>query len=182
MELGHAVDRFRLNRGRNCRVFVLEFVDGAMRRIGETPGAAEVDDAQATVESFWNPLAGLLVRRSEKENFDAALFEQIPGEGNLFERAGAVVVAELGMNLDQRHAAARCVFGFDAAGKDWGRSFEARMAQQEASQFGACIPGYADDCGLNCLFHDSNIALRRDSTSAALRWSGQMTSTVSSPA
>ena len=61
-------------------------------------------------------------------------------------------------------------------------SFEPGMVEEEPSQFCACIASDTNNRGLNFLVHDSNIVLRRDSTSAALRWSGQITRTVSSPA
>ena len=53
--------------------------------------------------------------------------------------------------------------------KTGGRAFEPRMVEQEAGQFGACVASDTNNRSLNFLFHDSNIVLRRDSTSAALR-------------
>jgi hypothetical protein len=54
------------------RAFVLEGIDGAVGRFSEPPGAAQVDDAQPRFERLGHPLARLLVRRGEKQNFDAA--------------------------------------------------------------------------------------------------------------
>ena len=59
-------------------VGVGEFVDGAVGGLVKTPGAAEVDDADAAGEGLGDPLAGLLVGRGEEEELDAAVCELLP--------------------------------------------------------------------------------------------------------
>ena len=66
VELGGAVDGFGLKLSGVLGVGVFEFVDGAVCGVVETPGAAEIDDPDASFDGFGDPLAGLLVRGGEK--------------------------------------------------------------------------------------------------------------------
>ena len=73
------------------------------------------------------------------------------------------------MDIDERNSATRRFVGIDASGEDRWSAFEPGMVKQETGQFGACVACDTNNRSLNFLFHDSNIVLRRDSTSAALR-------------
>ncbi len=90
-------------------------------------------------------------------------------KGCSFKVPAAVVVAQLRVNLTERHTAARRIFSFHATGENGGRAFESRMVQQEPGQFRACVSCHPHDRCLNGLRHDSSIVLKRDSTSLALR-------------
>src|ERR1035438_1623769 len=182
MQFRQSVDRLRLSFRGDRRAVVLESIDGAVGGLVQAPRAAEVDDAQAVCERLGHPLTRLLMRCGEKQDFDAAIVEQLPREGLQLQSSSTIVVGKLGVDIDERNSATRRVVGVDTSGEDRRRAFEPRMVEQEAGQFGACVAGDPHNGSLNFLGHDSNIVLRRDSTSAALRWSGQMTSTVSSPA
>ena len=129
-----------------------------------------------------DPLAGLLVWSGEEKDFYAAAGEQLPGKRLLLEFAAAVAVGQIGMNFGERNSAARRIFFVDAAGKDGGLALEAGMMEQQPGQFGAGVPGNSYNSGLNRFRHDSSIVLSLASTSPARRGSGQITSTVSSPA
>ena len=90
--------------------------------------------------------------------------------------------AQLGMYLGQWNATAGRILFVHASGKNRGRFLEPGMAQQQPGQFRASVSSHSHHCRLYRLRHDSNIVLSRDSTSPARRESGQITSTVSSPA
>ncbi len=149
MQFRHSVDGLRLNRGCNRRAVVLEGIDGAIGCFVQAPCAAEIDDAQAVRQSLRHPFARLLVRRGEKQNLDAAVGEQLPGKRLELQRSGAIVVGELGMNFDERNAAARRILGVDTSRKDRRRAFEARMVQQQPGQFGARVARHTDNRSLN---------------------------------
>ena len=86
------------------------------------------------------------------------------------------------MNFDERHTAAGRVLFVHTAGKDRGRALEAWVMEQEPGEFASGIACDADDRGLDGRGHDSSRVLMRASTALAWRTSGQMMSTVSSPA
>ncbi len=188
MQLRHAVDGLRLGcRGlglivRLAGAFIVEGIDGAVGRFGEPPRSAQVDDAQTRAKRLRHPLPRLLVRRGEKQHFNAAVGQQIPRERLQLEVAAAVAIGQLRMNLGQRNAAARDVLCVHAPGKDRRLAFQAGMAQQQPGQLRAGVPGHSHHCCLYAFGHDSSMVLSRASTSPARRGSGQITSTVSSPA
>jgi hypothetical protein len=169
MQLRQAIDGLRLDGGGLVRTFVLEGINRAVGRIGEPPCAAQVDDAHATQKSLGNPLARLLVGSSKKENFNAAAGQQIPRKGLLLQGSEPVTARQLRMNLGQRNAAARRIFGLHAPGKDRGLALEARMAQQEPGQLRARVSRHSHNCRLHRILHDSSIFLSRASTSPAWR-------------
>jgi hypothetical protein len=149
MKLGHAVDRLGLN-GRSLRsAFVSEGVDGAIGRLGEPPSAAEIDDADAASEGLGDPLARLLVGRGEKEDLNAAIGQELPGERLLCQLGSSVVVGKLGMDLDKRHTAAGRVLVVDTSGKDRWRALEAWVVEQEPGEFATGVACDTDDRGLD---------------------------------
>src|SRR5437899_2126291 len=122
------------------------------------------------------------MRSREKEHLHAACSQQFPRKRLQLQRAAAVIVGQLRMNLGKWNSAASCVLLVHATGKHRWHVFEARMMQQQPSQLSAGISGYSNNGGLEGLGHDSSIVLSRASTSFARRTSGQITKTVSSPA
>src|SRR5580658_6837046 len=175
MQLGHAVDGLRLRGCGPLGAVVFKFVDGAVGSFMETPCAAQIDDAEAALERFRNPLARLLVRSGEKQYLDSAGGEQLPRERLLHKPASAVVVGELGMNLRQGNASARKILFVDAPGKDGRRGFKARMVQEKARQLCARVACHSHHSSLDCAGHDSRMVLSRASTAPARRGSGQIT-------
>jgi hypothetical protein len=77
MQLRHAVDGLGLVR-RPARAFILRSCRRRDWLLREPPCAAQVNDAHAARESFGHPLAGLLVRGGEKEDFTPRSAEQTP--------------------------------------------------------------------------------------------------------
>ncbi len=182
MQLRHSVNGLRLGGRGQFGVVVLEGVDSAVGRLGEPPRAAQVDDPHSVPERIRNPLARLLVRRGEKQNVNAPLCQQLPGKGLQLQGACASAIGQLRMNFGQRQPAAGRVALVHAAGEDRGLALETGMPQQQPGQFGARVPCDSHYRCLHRIGHDSSIVLNRDSTSLARRRSGQITSTVSSPA
>ncbi len=78
MQLGHAVDGLRLRGCGQLGSFVLKGIDGAIGRFGQPPRAAQIDHAHPALQRFRDPLARLLMRRGEKQHFDAELGQQFP--------------------------------------------------------------------------------------------------------
>ena len=182
MQFRHSVDGLRLGGRGHFGVGVLEGVDGAVGRLGEPPCSAQVDDPQTAPQSLRNPLARLLVRRGEEQNVNAPLCQKLPGEGLQLQVACAAAIGQFRMNFGQGQAAAGRVARVQAAGEDRRLALETGMPHQQPGQFGARVPGYSYNCCLHRIGHDSSIFLNLVSTSPAWRTSGQITSTVSSPA
>ena len=153
MQLRHAVDGLGLRGRGQLGAFVREGIDGAVGRFGQPPGAAQVDDAQSALERFGNPLARLLVRRGEKQNFDAALGQQIPGKRlSSFRCAAAVVVRQLRDESRSSGTPPRArSFASTRPAKTGGLPFEARMMQQQPRQLRACVARDSHNRGLNFL-------------------------------
>src|ERR1700722_4864810 len=81
MQFWATVDGFGLEDGGALGVGIFELVDVSVGGMVETPRAAEVDDLDAPVDGFGNPLTGLLVRGSEKQDLCSGVDEAFPGEG-----------------------------------------------------------------------------------------------------
>src|SRR5258707_13196896 len=99
------------------------------------------------------------MRSREKQHLDAARSQQLPRERLQLQRAAAVIVGQLGMNLCKRNSAVSCVFLVHAASKHRWRVFEARMMQQQPSQLCTGVSGYSNNGGLDRPGHDSGILL-----------------------
>ena len=167
MKLGHTVDGLRLGFRCQFGVAVLESIDGAVGRVGEPPGSAQVNDAHPAPKRFRHPFPRLLVGCGKKQDTDASAGKKLPGEWLQFERAASVAIGQLGMNLAQRHAASGHVSFVHAPGEYWGRALETGMPQQQPGQFSAGVPCNSHYRCLHCFGHDSSIVLNRASTSVA---------------
>ena len=98
MEFGAAVDGFGLETARVLGVSVGEFVDGSVRGVLEPPCAAEIDDLDAAFDGFGDPLARLLVRCSEEQDFGSGVYESLPGEGK--DLVGVLVTCDRELRVD----------------------------------------------------------------------------------
>src|SRR5271170_6318166 len=68
VQLWAAVNGFGLQEGGVLGVGVFELVDVSVGGVAEPPCAAEIDDLDAPLDGFGDPLAGLLVRRGEEQD------------------------------------------------------------------------------------------------------------------
>ena len=105
VEFGAAVDGFGLEVGGVLGVGVVEFVDGAVGAVLQTPCAAEVDDLDAPLDGFGNPLAGLLVGSGEEEDLDAGVDDALPSEGEDLVGLWLPATASCGWRSSRRSAA-----------------------------------------------------------------------------
>ncbi len=143
MQLRASVDGFRLKLGGMLRVGVFQLVDRAIGVVFQAPGAAQVDDLDASLDRLGHPLARLLVRSREKQYFDAGIGDALPTEGE-----------DLRLSDDPRHYELRvqvfeisCGFGLrftGAAEEGRLRFLQAGVMQQQAREFAAGVA--ADTC------------------------------------
>ncbi len=182
MQLRHAVNGLRLRSRGQLGSVVFKRVHGAIRRFSQPPRAAQINHPHAAIQRLRNPLARLLVRRGQKQHLNSALLQQLPRKRLLLQVAAALAVNQLRMNLAQRHSAARGIFRIHASRKHGGLPFRRGWCSSSLASSAPAYPVTPITRGLHCLFHDSSIVLNCCSTSAARRTSGQITSTVSSPA
>src|SRR5581483_2290291 len=110
---------------------LLERVHGAVLRVSQPPGAAEVNHPQSATERLRHPLARDLMRSGEKEKLDLPLLQQLPGERK--EREHAAV---------ERRSKLSCAF---ALAREQQGGAHTRMPQQEPRELRAGIAGCADD-------------------------------------
>ena len=134
------------------------------------------------LQRFGHPLSRLLVRRRQKQNLHTAILQPLPRERLHLQRMAAVVVCKLRMNFIERNSAARRILLVHAPRKHRRLALQPRMMQQQPRQFRAGISRHTHHRSLHRLCHDSSIFLSRASMSCARFTSGQITSTVSSPA
>jgi hypothetical protein len=148
MQLGAAVDGLGLQHGGLLRVGVVKFVDGAVGGLVEAPGAAEVDDADAALDGLGRPLAGLLMRCGEEEDFGAGVGDAVPAEGMDLMGFAAAGFGEVRVQVFEVSGAE---FGVAGATEEAGRRCgEARMVQEQAAEFAAGVAADADDGDARC--------------------------------
>ena len=108
VELGGAVDGFGLERGGGFGVGVVEFVYCSVGLLLETPGSAEVNDADACSDGCGDVFARLLMRGGEEEDVDGFLFQELPVEGDNAERVGVGQAGELGVQAGKCNGVRAC--------------------------------------------------------------------------
>src|SRR5437588_3737558 len=141
MHFGQAIDSAGRSGFRSSRIGIVEAVNLAMVRFAESPCAAEIDHAHAALHRLRHPLARNLMRRSKKQQINAARPQQLPGKR--FERKRAVAIAaDLRVEIGERAGGALLA-------RQQQRRFESWVAQQQARQFEAGISGSADHGSLN---------------------------------
>jgi len=149
MEFRAAVDGFGLKLGGVFGVGVFEFIYGAVRGLVETPCAAEVDDPDAALDGFGDPLAGLLVRCGEEEDLGTGVGEFLPAEGMNFVLLAAPWSREMRVQVFEVRGDGG--FGFACtAQKDWGCFAQAGMVQEKACEFAARVAAHARDRDSGC--------------------------------
>ena len=102
MQFGTAVNALRLHLFGESIVVVVKVVNRPMRGTRQPPRPAQIDHPQSAAERLRRLAPRLLMRRSEKEQIDAALFEKLPREGLDHERSAAIVIGQLRMEIRQR--------------------------------------------------------------------------------
>ena len=143
MEFGAAEDGLGLEGDGACWIGVVEFIDGAVGVLLETPCAAEVDHLNAGGEPLGCPLARVLVGQGEEDDFGAGVADELPVEGEDFGARVVCTQSELRVELLQRNAAGGGFVG-DAAEEERLRCGEARVVEQQAGELAA---GVATDSG-----------------------------------
>jgi hypothetical protein len=103
------------------------------------------------------PLACLLVRRGEEEEFDAFALELVPVEGGDAEVVGVEQAGELWVQAGECHCAA-IAFGAHAAEEYGRRDDKARVAQEQTREFAASVPADARDCGAEAFCWSCHLA------------------------
>ena len=124
----------------------MEFIDGAVGVLLETPCAGEVDDANAGGEPLGRPLAGVLVGQREEDDFGAGVADELPVEGEDFGARLGGAEGELRVELLERDAAGGGVVGDTAEEERLGFG-EARVVEQQAGEFAAGVAAYSGDGG-----------------------------------
>ena len=154
MKLRHAIDGLRLRGRGQFGAFVVEGIYGAIGWLGQPPCAAQIDDAQPALERFRDPLARLLMRRSEKQHVDAALEPAVPmrmAPASDWRRRRCLLVADESPSAERRRAQDPC---HPRARQRPAACLQTGMMQQQPRQLGAGIAGDSHDRGLYGLRHD----------------------------
>ena len=148
MQFWAAVDGFGLEDGGALGVGIFELVDVSVGGMVKTPSAAEVDNPDTPVDGFGNPLTGLLVRSSEKQDLCSGVDEAFPGEGKDLVSPVACD-GELGVDVFEVERGG-CL-GFSGAAQKCGRCFpEPGVMQEKAREFAARVAADACDGSAGC--------------------------------
>ena len=81
IQFGKAVDRLLHELGRGDRIRILEAIDGAVLRLMQSPGAAEINHAHPAGDRLRHQRARHFVRRGQKQQFDFSALQFSPGPG-----------------------------------------------------------------------------------------------------
>ena len=150
IQLGKPVHRFLHEFGRGDGILVMKVIDGAVLRLPQPPGAAQIHHAHAVGHRFRHQCARDFVRRGQKQQFDLAPFQFRPGPR--LQRISAVA-GNGGIHVGEID------LGHSLAGTlKHHRSFHAGMAQQNAGQFEAGISGRTQDRGFEFGRHQASIS------------------------
>ena len=144
VKLGAAVDGFGLEEGRVLGVGVFELIDASIGAVPETPCTAEVDDLDAPLDGFGNPLAGLLVGSGEEQDLDSAVDDALPSEG---EDLVGFVACYRELRVDVFEAEVCGCVGFSGAAEKCRDGFaEPGMMQEQARKFATRVAADTGDC------------------------------------
>ena len=143
-----AVDRLGLDVSCGLGVGCLEHVDCAVGVVLPTPGGGEIDDAQAASQGFGDPGAGLLVGGGQEEKIDGFSLEIVPGPGFNKGFVGVGKTGELRMEVGETDSV--CLLA-EAAQEGWWSGSQARVAEEDVSEFGAGVACDAGDRDAKCL-------------------------------
>lgn len=144
MQFGAAVDGLGLEEGSVLGVGVFELVDLSVCRMLEPPCAAEIDDLDAPLDGFRNPLTGLLVGSGEEQDLDSGVDDALPGEG---DDLVSLAACEGELRVDVFEVERGVGVGFSGASEKCGCCFaEPGMMQEQARKFAARVAGDTGDC------------------------------------